>query len=117
MFMSRVFVSLPAWIVCATALALGAPQNPPTPPPATRDQQTPVFRSGVELVHFDVSVIDKSRRPVRGLKESDFLIFEDGKPQNVAAFAEVDVPDTAEPPAKWMKTVSPDVRSNDLRES
>jgi len=120
--MTRAFASLPGWVVCATFVALGIPQTPPTaPPPAAQTPpvttQQPVFRSSVEIVHMDISVLDKVRRPVRGLKETDFTVLEDGKPQPVANFAEVYVPDTAEPPAKWMKVISPDVRSNDLRDS
>ena len=72
------------------------------------------FRSSVELVHLDVSVLDASRRPVTGLTAADFTIFEDGQPRAVAAFVAVTLP----PPAKkddapWALTVSPDVQINE----
>ena len=59
-------------------------------------QPVPRFRTGVELVRLDVSVLDRDRRPVRGLLPADFTILEDGEPQSVAAFDEIDVPDAAE---------------------
>lgn len=74
--------------------------------------QAPQFRSGVDLVHLDVSVLDKDRRPVKGLTPADFTILEDGKPQTVAAFSAIDLPDPAPPPARWMREVSSDVRRN-----
>ena len=61
---------------CLTAvftLSLTAQQPQP-------GQKPPVFRSTVDLVHLDVSVLDKDRRPVRGLTAADFTISEDDKP-------------------------------------
>ena len=49
-------------------------------------QQTPVFRTAVDLVHLDVSVLDKDRKPVRGLTAADFTITEDNKSQSIVAF-------------------------------
>ena len=48
------------------------------------------FRTGVELVRLDVSVLDKDRRPIRGLTAQDFTILEDGKPQPIAAFSAIE---------------------------
>src|SRR5690349_10549 len=56
-------------------------------------QQPPVFRSRSDIVHLDVSVLDKNRRPVRGLTQGDFTVLEDGKPQQVSIFEAIDVPD------------------------
>lgn len=85
---------------------------------AGRPQQTPqtVFRAGVDIVHLDVSVLDRDRRPVRGLTQADFTVLEDGKPQPIVAFASIDVPDAAQPtePAAWVRDVPPDVRTNDI---
>lgn len=100
--------SLPVWLTLlgwATSLA----QQPP--------QTAPVFRSGIDLVHFDVSVLDKDRHPVRGLTASDFVILEDGKPQTIAAFLAVDVPPVSPPRAKWQREVSSDVTSNEGQEN
>jgi hypothetical protein len=34
----------------------------------------PTFRTGVDVVQVDVSVLDKDRRPLRGLTQADFTI-------------------------------------------
>ena len=84
-----------------------------TPPPSTAPPpQTPQFRSSVDLVHLDVSVLDKNRRPVRGLTPADFTVLENGKPQQVTAFSPVDIPDVPPPSAPWLRDIAPDVRHN-----
>jgi VWFA-related protein len=75
-------------------------------------QQPPRFRSGVELVELDVSVLDRDRRPVRGLTAHDFMVLEDGKPQEILSVAEIDVPEPVAAPTPWMRDVTPDVRAN-----
>jgi VWFA-related protein len=87
--------------LCSAALA-AAVQNP----------QAPTFRSSVTYVEVDVSVLDRERRPVRGLTRADFVLLEDGRPQPIETFGAVDVPSATEPTAEWMRTVSPDVRAN-----
>ena len=47
--------------------------------------QQPVFRSGVELVTLDVSVIDDGGRPVEGLGAEQFEITVDGAPRRVVS--------------------------------
>ena len=56
-------------LVCATA----GQQLPPVQPPT--------FRTGVDAVQLDVSVLDKDRRPVRGLTAADFTVLENSKPR------------------------------------
>jgi hypothetical protein len=46
-------------------------------------QQPPVFRAGVDVVQVEASILDKDRRPVRGLTKADFQVFEDRKPQEI----------------------------------
>jgi VWFA-related protein len=78
-----------------------------------RQSQAPVFKSKVDLVQLDVSVLDRNRHPVRGLSKADFTVLEDGKPQDVAIFDAIDVPDPEPPPVAWMRDVTPDVTTND----
>src|SRR5688500_2399593 len=56
--------------------------------PGQRGQQAPVFRSLVEVVQLDVSVLDRSRLPVRGLTQDDFTIIADGEPQKIVSFTD-----------------------------
>ena len=48
-----------------------------------RAQQQPVFRSGVNLVTLDVTVVDKDGKPVRGLKADDFVVTLEGQARPV----------------------------------
>lgn len=50
-------------------------------------QQQPVFRAGVDLVHFGIVVTDKFGSPITGLGAEDFEVLEEGKPQKVTQFA------------------------------
>src|SRR5262245_7933331 len=100
-----------AWCVW-TALVAGqqAPPPPKNPPP---QQPAPAFKSSVELVRLDVSVLDSLRLPVKGLKMDEFTVLENGKPQKLAAFTEVEVPDPIIPTTDWMRDVAMDIRRND----
>src|SRR5262245_30455073 len=49
--------------------------------------QQPVFRTGAQLTIVDVTVTDKSGRPIEGLTENDFAITEDGVPQTISLVA------------------------------
>ena len=49
-------------------------------------QQTPVLRSGTHTVPVYASVIDRTGRLATGLTRDDFIILDDGKPQEVAVF-------------------------------
>ena len=82
-------------------------------------QQTPTFRAGIDVIQLDVSVLDKDRKPVTGLKVEDFTILEDGKPHPIVAFSEVTLPDTVRTTTAaaahgWVHDVAPDVQTNEL---
>jgi VWFA-related protein len=98
-------------LLCIAGWSLaGRAQRPPAQPPVT-------FRTGVDLVEVDVSVLDKDRRPVRGLTRENFTILEDGKPRPAVAFAAVDLVEREASPARasWVRDVAPDVTANALR--
>src|SRR5688500_1244017 len=86
-------------VTAASLLALlidVAARQTPSKPEAT-------FKSGVDVVHVDVSVLDKDRHPVQGLSAADFVVREDGKVRPVVAFTAVELPPKAAPPhAVWM---------------
>jgi VWFA-related protein len=75
----------------------------------------PSFRSGVELVQLDVTVLDDQRRPVRGLTADDFTILENGVRRPIRAFTAVDMPPRArtEQPV-WATEAIPDVATNQI---
>lgn len=52
----------------------------------TSDDGTPVIRSQSRLVLVDVVARDASGRPISGLSANDFVVLEDGKPQQIRAF-------------------------------
>jgi VWFA-related protein len=54
-------------------------QQPPAPPAGQ-----PIFRSSTRLIVTTVSVKDKDGRPVEGLTAQDFVVTEDGQPQDIA---------------------------------
>jgi VWFA-related protein len=49
--------------------------------------QEEALRLKTELVEIDVVVTDKNNRPVTDLKREDFLLLEDGKPQQISFFS------------------------------
>ncbi len=100
-------------IVLAAILTAGATlasEQQPAPPPSPQEP----FRTGVDLVHVDVSVLDRNDRPVPGLTAADFSIRENGKPQRVVAFLPMEVPAPVPVTAAWMRDVGPDVVTNAL---
>jgi VWFA-related protein len=59
---------------------------------AAPPQQRPVFGTGVDLVVVNATVTDHDGYFVRGLRERDFEVREDGRPQPIAAFSSERVP-------------------------
>jgi VWFA-related protein len=47
-------------------------------------QPQPTFRSGVDLIRVDASIVDKSGQPVPDLKPEDFVVRIDGAPRKVS---------------------------------
>ena len=92
-------------IVATAALAAQAPAP-----------QVPSFRSGVDVVRLDVSVLDKDRRPVRNLTREDVTILVDGQAQPIVSFELVAFPAVETPTAPWMREVAADVRNNGMGE-
>jgi VWFA-related protein len=50
----------------------------------TAQHTTPVFRTATHLIVQTVTVKDKNGKPVQGLTAKDFIVTEDGRPQDIA---------------------------------
>ena len=95
-------------VVCAAAALVAQGFAQDTHPP------NPQFRSGVEVVRLDVTVLDRNRRPIRGLTAADFSVAIDGVEQPISAVSEIHAPDARALPDGWMGEVTPDVHTNGL---
>jgi VWFA-related protein len=95
-----------ALAIVVTVVALPQGQAPPA------NQQPPTFRTGIDVVQLDVTVLDNDRHPVKGLTAEDFTILDKGKPQPIVAFSPVDVPAPVAHLAPWMREAPLDVVSN-----
>ena len=64
----------------------GTAEQPAGTAPVNPSQQPPTFRGGINYVRVDATVTDRKGQPVYDLKQSDFEVIEDGKPQTVDSF-------------------------------
>ncbi|HSZ19731.1 MAG TPA: hypothetical protein VK770_08065, partial [Candidatus Acidoferrum sp.] len=65
------------------------PAAPPSNKPVPGGKAT--IRSTVSLVEIDVQITNRDGKPVKGLKQEQFTITEDGKAQKVSAFEYNDI--------------------------
>ena len=65
-----------AWFGCVVVFATAVVS-------AQTSQQRPTFRSGVEVIEIDVSVIDGDGRPITDLEAPEFTVTVDGEPRRV----------------------------------
>jgi VWFA-related protein len=91
---------VPLLVALAAAASFQAAQAPP-----------PVFRSGTELVRFDVRVTDAAGRPIQDLRPGEVEIVEDGTPRPILLFQHFDEP-SAEYAEAALRAVSAEVSSN-----
>lgn len=71
-----------AVIVVAAAPAIGQQEAPP--------QETPAFRSEVDVVSHSVAVVNRDGQPVQGLQVGDFTVYEDDERQEISVFLSPD---------------------------
>ena len=91
--MQRLFKCLlgPASTVLAFAALAAAQTQQPTsaaPAPAQAPKPAVTLHASTQLVVVDVVVTDKNRKPVHGLKQTDFALTEDNAPQTLNHFEE-----------------------------
>jgi Ca-activated chloride channel family protein len=81
----RVFSVVVTLVYLLVGLQIFAQTKPP------KDDDT-VIRVDTELIDVPLSVADKTGKPLTALSKSNFVIFEDGKQQNIEEFAAVSAP-------------------------
>jgi VWFA-related protein len=88
------------------------PREQPAPQPTAQGagnqpQTPPTFRGGINYVRVDAIVTDRRGQPVFDLKQSDFEVLEDGKPQAVDSFKLIRVdgnPKPGDPPPRAIRS-------------
>lgn len=87
-------------LACSTTLLLLAFAAPGQTPqaPQQADGTVPKFSATSNLVIVDVTVKDKSGKPIENLKQNDFVVTEDGKPQKISVFEFQKLTEMPEPP-------------------
>jgi VWFA-related protein len=94
--------SIHSTVMVALALAAALAQQPPAPkpaaPPPVAAAGGATFQANANLVIVDVTAKDKSGKSVEGLRQEDFTVIEDGKPQKIAVFEYQRISTTPEPP-------------------
>ncbi len=74
--MKRLFLVAACLVACLT---VAAPAQP-------RGSQQPAFRSTIDVVSLNVTVVDSSARYLTNIEESEFSVFEDGVKQDIIFF-------------------------------
>ena len=101
-----------------------AQQPPAQPPPAgaqaptsqQQDQQQPPprIRSGINYIRVDAIVTDRQGNPVLDLKQDEFRIKEDGRPQSIDSFSVVKIDPIAQqidgPPPSEIRSLYEEAR-------
>ena len=84
--LNKLFATMKAIIpvaLCCTAAVAGS---------LRAQEQLPQFSSRVQLVEVYATVTDRNGEPVTGLRQSDFVVFENNKRQDISAFAAGEFP-------------------------
>src|SRR5580704_9251483 len=84
----RTFLAAGAALLLVFAANGVAQQQAQPPATAATDQPPPppTFRTGINYVRVDAIISDKNGNPINDLKESDFEVTEDNKPQKIDSF-------------------------------
>lgn len=73
--MKRFFLGTACFLACLTAAAPAQPQG-----------QRPAFRSTIDVVSLNITVVDGTARYITDLEQPDFSVFEDGIKQDIVFF-------------------------------
>lgn len=81
----REFLILGLLFLCSSIYLFGQDKNPPK----GEDEE---IKIDTELIDVPISVTDKAGKAILNLKKSNFVVFEDGQPQEVTDFAATSAP-------------------------
>jgi len=81
-----------AFLTLVVVALNGQSQPPPSQSQGGSGEQSFRFKSGVELVNVTATVTDSTGRFVSGLRQDDFVVYEDDQPQTVTHFSSDRVP-------------------------
>ncbi|MGD1211022.1 MAG: VWA domain-containing protein [Candidatus Acidiferrales bacterium] len=101
-WIERAFI---CWLSVTLAIAPAIAQQsapttvpaPTTPLPTVRLRQQPpsILRAQSDLVRIDVEVTDRAGKPIKGLRQDQFTITDDGKAQKISSFSYSDIESVA----------------------
>jgi Ca-activated chloride channel family protein len=91
-FHLRIIPSAAALVALLAVSLQGQQPQPPAQPPSGNGQESFRFKSGVELINVTATVTDAGGRFVSGLKQEDFVVYEDDERQDVTHFSSERVP-------------------------
>ena len=88
-------------LLIIVSLVLSTIASPQTQQPA-QPQADDIVRISTNLVQIDAVVTDKNGNPIKELKDADFEVLQDGKPQKIVSvtYVNTEIPDHSIPPAK-----------------
>ncbi|PYU28731.1 MAG: hypothetical protein DMG31_19330 [Acidobacteria bacterium] len=87
----RIVAFLAAAALLAPAGSAQNPQQPAAPPPQVSANQKGAIKAAVNLVEVDVAVSERDGKLLKGLRQDQFSIAEDGKDQKISTFDYYDV--------------------------
>jgi len=73
-------------VLLSAAVLIAQDKRPPKP------DEDEVIRIDTELVEVPIVITDRTGRPILNLKRTNFAVFEDGKPQEIAEFSTSSAP-------------------------
>lgn len=84
-------ISLLALLFCSAVLSANLyAQDEPPPLPIKDDDE--ILKVNTQLIEVPLVVTDKSGNPLRSLKQSNFVVYEDGKKQEITEFTTTKAP-------------------------
>src|SRR5271163_4140847 len=85
--LQAVFAVAMAVVSACSASAQNVGNTPPPPQESSKANSSVVIRTETRLVQLSVIAVDKKGHAVENLKKEDFVLLDNGKPQDIALFS------------------------------